>query len=154
MPPQNPPSYHAPPVTEDVVRDLLPLYFDGEASADSRAIVESWFARDPAFARAARRGEDVLGALDVPETPLDEAGVREALKRVRRIVLAREVALGLAGALTLLPFLVGGFALLFPARMPIAPHDAMLALLLCSGLAGLSWLIYFRVRGRTGSDLF
>jgi anti-sigma factor RsiW len=142
-------------VTEDVVRDLLPLYFEGEASADSRAVIESWFARDPAFARAARRGADAIGALGQMEAaPLDEAGVREALKRMHRIARAREIALGLAGGLTLLPFLLGGLALLFPARMALDPRAGLSALLACFGLAALSWLAYFHVRRRTGSDLF
>lgn len=142
-------------VTEEVVRDLLPLYFEDEASAASRALVERWFMHDPAFARAARHGADTLAALgDLKAPPLDEAGVREALRRVRRIVLAREVALGLAGALTLLPFLAAVFVLLLPTHMPVATLDVVFALIACLALAGLSWLTYFYMRGRTGSDLF
>jgi len=142
-------------VTQDVVRDLLPLYFENEASPDSRILVETWFAHDPAFARAARHGAGKLAALGALETPpLDEAGVREALKRVHRIVRVREVSLGLAGALTLLPLLLGAFALLFPARMPVKPLDGLFALIACLSLAAISWLAYFHVRGRTGSDLF
>jgi hypothetical protein len=142
-------------VTEEVVRDLLPLYFENEASVGSRALVETWFVRDPAFARTARHGADAVAALgDLETPPLDETGVREALKRARRIVFAREVSLGLAGALTLLPFLLGGFAWLSSAPMPVAPLDGLFALIVCFSLAATSWLIYFYVRRRTGSDLF
>jgi len=38
-------------VTRDVVRDLLPAYPSGEASADTNALVESFAAGDPALAR-------------------------------------------------------------------------------------------------------
>ena len=142
-------------VTEEVVRDLLPLYFDNEASAGSRALVESWFVRDPAFARAARHGADAVAALgDLQAPPLDEAGVREALRRVHRIVRVREVSLGLAGALTLLPVLLGAFALFFPASLPLATLDGLFALIVCLSLATMSWMTYFYVRRRIGSNLF
>lgn len=142
-------------VTEEVVRDLLPLYFENEASLGSRVLVESWFAQDPAFARAARHGADAVGLLDRLEAPpLDEGDVREALRRVRRIVLVREVSLGFAGGLTILPFLLVGLALLFPTRIPMTPLDGLFALIVCGSLAALGWVTYFHVRGRTGSDLF
>src|SRR6185312_2252669 len=50
MPTSAPPSEDMMRVTQDVVRDLLPLYFENEASPDSRILVETWFAHDPAFA--------------------------------------------------------------------------------------------------------
>jgi anti-sigma factor RsiW len=141
-------------VTENVIRDLLPLYLGGEASADSRALVEAWLVTDPAFASVVRRSADAIGALgDLAPPALDEAGVREALRRVRRIVLVREVSLGLAGALTLLPFLLAAFALLFPGRMEWTSLDEPSALIVCASLAALSWMTYFYVRGRTRSDL-
>jgi anti-sigma factor RsiW len=42
-------------VTRDVVYDLLPGYFAGELSADSKAMVDEFFATDPEFARMAER---------------------------------------------------------------------------------------------------
>lgn len=41
-------------VTRDVVSDLWPLYASGEASADTRTLVEGFLAGDPAFAAALR----------------------------------------------------------------------------------------------------
>jgi hypothetical protein len=41
--------------THDVIVDLLPVYFSGEASAATRALVDDYFARDPAFADRVRR---------------------------------------------------------------------------------------------------
>jgi hypothetical protein len=35
-------------VTREVVTDLLPIYFSGEASADTKVLVEDYFAGRPA----------------------------------------------------------------------------------------------------------
>ena len=42
-------------VTRDVIYDLLPAYFAGEATSDSRALVDEFFATDPDFKRMAER---------------------------------------------------------------------------------------------------
>ena len=60
-------------VTRDVVTDLLPVYFSGEASADTRALVEEYFRGNPEFERMSRDAASPLGALQtavaaVPET--------------------------------------------------------------------------------------
>ena len=41
-------------VTRDVVADLWPVYEAGEASADTRALVDEFLANDPAFAQTLR----------------------------------------------------------------------------------------------------
>jgi hypothetical protein len=38
-------------ITRSVILDLLPLYQSGEASADTRAIVEEYLRRDPTLQR-------------------------------------------------------------------------------------------------------
>ena len=40
-------------VTRQVVADLLPIYISGEASGDTRALVEDFFRQDPEFERIA-----------------------------------------------------------------------------------------------------
>jgi hypothetical protein len=47
-------------VTRDVVYDLLPAYFAGEVSDDTRALVEAYFATDPEFARMATRFQALI----------------------------------------------------------------------------------------------
>jgi hypothetical protein len=42
-------------VTRDVVYDLLPSYFAGDASEDTRALIDEFFASDPEFGRMAER---------------------------------------------------------------------------------------------------
>ena len=46
-------------VTHDVVSDLWPLYASGEASADTRALVDAFLAGDPAFAQALRESGQI-----------------------------------------------------------------------------------------------
>lgn len=42
-------------VTRDVIYDLLPAYFAGEVSADTRALIEEFFSTDPELRRMAER---------------------------------------------------------------------------------------------------
>jgi anti-sigma factor RsiW len=69
-------------VTRDVVSDLWPLYASGEATADTRALVEAFLAADPDFARTLRRVVELPSA-DSPSLPDAEAA---ALRRTRDLV--------------------------------------------------------------------
>lgn len=90
-------------ISQDVITDLLPLYFSGEASADSRALVDAFFRANPDFAKVARRSVKV----EMPVTPGPEAVVeKKSLRRVSRILRVRSTLLGLALFCTLLPFTV------------------------------------------------
>lgn len=92
-------------ITQDVVTDLLPLYFSGEASADSRAVVESFFREHPEFERVARKSVKVeMPAVSGPEA----AGEKEVMRRVKRILRARSILLGSALFCTVAPFSVAG----------------------------------------------
>ena len=59
-------------VTRDVVSDLWPLYASGEASTDTRALVEAFLAGDPAFAATLRASsETTITASAGPALPPD-----------------------------------------------------------------------------------
>jgi hypothetical protein len=47
-------------VTRDVIYDLLPTYFAGDASEDTRALIDAFFASDPEFGRMAERFRTLL----------------------------------------------------------------------------------------------
>ena len=92
-------------VTREVITDLLPLYFSGEASADTRALVDEFFRQDPEFAHLARRMGDVRQKL-VRDVPPPEAGVeKQALQKTRDMVQTRNAWLGIAIAYTIVPFI-------------------------------------------------
>lgn len=82
-------------VTRDVVYDLLPAYFAGDLSADSRRLVEAWLRDDPEFAAMAARFERVLAqASAAPRgTGDDEA---RTLSRARTAARCRGEFRGLA----------------------------------------------------------
>jgi hypothetical protein len=50
-------------VTREVVTDLLPVYFSGEASGDTKLLVEDYFREDPDFERVARSAATPLETL-------------------------------------------------------------------------------------------
>ena len=93
-------------VTREVITDLLPLYFSGEASADTHAMVEEFFRQDPEFAHLARRMSEVRERLVLREVAGPEAAAeKNALKKTREMVQARNAWLGFAIAYTLAPLL-------------------------------------------------
>jgi hypothetical protein len=69
------------PITRDVVTDLWPIYESGEASADTRAVVEEFLAGDPQFAATLRSRPVLEGPVNL--TPDLEV---TALKRTRDLV--------------------------------------------------------------------
>ena len=62
-------------VTRDVVYDLLPSYFAGEASHDTRMLIEEFFASDPEFGRMAERFGRLLGQQSSGATEADRAKI-------------------------------------------------------------------------------
>lgn len=97
-------------LSRDVVQDLWALCRSGEASPDSRALVDSFLARDEAFASRLRGSEGlppVMPAVrlspDAERRLLDEARSRA---RMRLLVLGGAIALGGMVALVALGGLV------------------------------------------------
>jgi anti-sigma factor RsiW len=70
-------------VTRDVVSDLWPLYVSGEASADTRTLVEAFLREEPEFARELAQDAGMpLPSHDVPSlTPDHELRTLAQIKR-------------------------------------------------------------------------
>ena len=95
-------------VTRDVVYDLLPAYFAGEVSEDTRSLIKEFFATDPEFGRMAekfgalmeersRRGSEDTEA-DKERTALNRAIRRSKLRQsAMALALGAVVALVIAG---------------------------------------------------------
>jgi ferric-dicitrate binding protein FerR (iron transport regulator) len=90
-------------ITRDVVNDLWPLVDGGEASADSRALVERYLAQDKEFSETLRRVARVAGAL--PQLRLSPEAERrlldDARERTRNRVLLAAAAIGVFGIIFL-----------------------------------------------------
>jgi len=88
-------------VTRDVILDLLPVYLAGEASHDSRELVEAHLAADPQLAKLAERAnaQQRLEDVDVPLTVEDEM---KAFQMTKLLMRQHNIFLPLALVFTLL----------------------------------------------------
>lgn len=124
-------------VTREVVKDLLPLYASGEASRDTRALVEAFLSHDPELARLAdsiRSGEGVPAAVPAP----GDAG-HVALVRTKALLRRRTRLLAMALFLTGLPL---SFAYDSSGFRFLLVRDAPTVTWLCWGIAFWLWLAY------------
>jgi hypothetical protein len=72
-------------ITREVINDLWPVYAAGEASADTRALVEAFLRQDPEFARLLHgREEERLLRYEHPKLPPDREAL--ALRRTKRLL--------------------------------------------------------------------
>jgi ferric-dicitrate binding protein FerR (iron transport regulator) len=99
-------------VTRDVVNDLWPLCRSGEASADSRTLVDTYLAQDSNFARTLQESERLTLAL--PPFRLSAGAERRLLDDARERARLKMLVIGGAIALTgfLLIVALGGLLLL------------------------------------------
>ena len=89
-------------VTREIVKDLLPLYAAGEASAESRAAVEEWLLEDPELERLLESMRDDAAALPtLSATPTAE---RTTLTTAKSLLRRRTWLLAAAIFVTGLPF--------------------------------------------------
>lgn len=128
-------------VTRDVVKDLLTVYLAGEASSDSRALVEDWLRGDPELARQAELARNIeLPAVPAPATTVE----KRALDRTRRHFRWRSVLLGFTIYVSTLPLSItfdrNGFSGLLIQDWPQRLVVIAIALLL--------WILYWRVARR------
>jgi len=93
-------------VTRDVIYDLLPGYFSGDLSPDTRALVDEFLAQDPEFRRMMERFRTMFGEA---RGTMPSSGARPAEKvtfeRARAVIHTRSelrgytVAFGIAALL-------------------------------------------------------
>jgi len=125
-------------VTQDVILDLLPLYFSAEASADSRRLVDEYFAEHPSFAVKARESAAESGGGALPPDRVELRGLLEAKRRVRQ----RSYLMGAAIFFTIAPlsFVYHDGAFFFMMRE--SPVSAV-----AYGAVGLLlWIVYAVIR--------
>jgi hypothetical protein len=121
-------------VTRDIVHDLLPVYLAGDASRDTRAVVEAYLAEDP-------RLREIVAAAHVDQPPPVEvpAGLeQQTLQRTRRLLGRKTVWLGCA--------LVVSFA-------PVILRQLWLADVVFAGSLGLWWIFLRTCKGLAATGL-
>lgn len=132
-------------ITRDLITDLLPIYFSGEASADTRALVEEYFRENPEFERIAKLAATPLEALRPVGRSAEEREIeKRALQRTRKEVRDRNVWRAFAIAWMLVPFTIvvinGHVAWLMIRDNPLQAG----IFFVCSALC---WIAYY-VKGR------
>ena len=134
-------------VTRDVVLDLLPLYFAGDVSADTRALVDEFLRTDPDFARMSQRFDTLLKRHDRPEPDPAE---RRAFERTRMLIRYRNQCIGLAVAFSLAPFAFtfgpGGVTWMLMREQPV--------IAIAWGLTGLACWVAAYILGRRARSSF
>ncbi|HTU35582.1 MAG TPA: hypothetical protein VMF66_17390 [Candidatus Acidoferrum sp.] len=139
-------------VTRDVITDLLPVYFSGEASEDTKQLVEGYFHEDPDFERIARRAATPLETLRraAPVSP-DADKEKQDLQWARDEFVRRRLAFGVALLFTFAPL-----ATIYREghlHWPLEGNPWMLALVW--SLGSLFWFYYFaRLSRRTSALAF
>jgi hypothetical protein len=110
-------------ITKDIVRDLLPAYLAGEASAETRAVVEAFLGQDAEL----REIVEASGSFSLPplEAPVGLEG--RSLRQARRLLGRKNFWLGFA--------LI--FCLAAPVVKPLRLADAVMVI----GIAG--WVPFF-----------
>jgi len=137
-------------VTREVVKDLLPIYLAGEASGDTKALVEEYFRQDPDFERIAR---SVAAPLETLRAAAPIAASPERKKRDLESVLwglrRRTWLFGVSLFLTLSPLSLDfTHGHIVPLVLRSSPWHAAYDW----SLAAVLWFLYFtRLPLRTAS---
>ncbi len=130
-------------ISSAVVSDLWPVYASGEASPDTRALVEAFLAADPAFAQALRDSSGVtIGAAKPPALSPDHELKTLALTKRR-----------LWGYLWLLQLAIAFSCFAFgrivsDTSWDVSPRNFIIT----ASIAGVFWIAFFvsliRIRAR------
>ena len=87
--------------TLDVMKDLMVVYLSGEASPDTRRLVEEYAIAHPDYAELLKRsGAAALGEAGPPPASVE----MNALRLTRQFILLRSLFFGMGIAFTLAPF--------------------------------------------------
>jgi anti-sigma factor RsiW len=90
-------------ITREVIKDLLAVHLAGEASPDTRALIEDWLRTDPELARQVEQAK----RSDLPAAPAPPPTTeKQALDRTRRQLRWRTILFGTAIYVSTLPFSV------------------------------------------------
>jgi len=138
----------------EVIIDLLPAYFSGEASAATRRLVEDFFRENPDFEKSARSAAGPLQSLKAAPSRLgaglDPEKEKLALERARMVTETRTSFFWLAVISTLMLFLfrIQNGKLIWIIWSGSASGFGSRGALFIA-MAVFFWLFYFYARSRT-----
>lgn len=93
-------------ITDEVVMDLLPIYLAGDASDDTRALVEAYARDHPEFATLTTEMDSQLSVLRASRPDINQE--KEILMRVKKILRLRSILFGAALFCSVMPLSIVG----------------------------------------------
>ena len=137
-------------VTQEVVTDLLPIYFSGDASKDTKALVEDYFRENPDFEQIARSAATPLETLrTAPPIAAGSEKERRDLQSALCGLQRRKWLFGLSLFLTLTPL---SFYFTHGDLSSLLGRDVLWQAAFEWSMAALFWFLYFaRLPWRTAS---
>lgn len=137
-------------ITNTVILDLLPLYQAGEASADTKILIENYFKKYPEFAKEI----DELLIKQLPENiplPLKPEDEMVILRKTKRLLKLRPLLMASGIFFTALPFTFGdvSWSEIESVHWLWADFQFGALIAIISGIIGLaSWVGYILVKIR------
>ena len=137
-------------VTREVVTDLLPIYFSGEASRETKSLVEEYFRDNPEFEQMARSAGTPLETLrSAPPVTAPAEKEKRDMENVRCGLDRRKWLFGLSLFLTLSPLF---FYFTHGHLVSLMIGDFLWEAAFYWSMGALFWFLYFaRLRRRTAS---
>ena len=138
-------------ITQEVVTDLLPVYFSGEASRDTKLLVEEYFHKNPDFERMARSAGTPLETLRAaPPVPAGSEKEKRDLESVRCGLDRRKWLFGLSLFLTLSPL---SFYFTHSQLFSLMGADGLWEAGFDWSMAAFFWFLYFAQLRRRAASL-
>jgi ferric-dicitrate binding protein FerR (iron transport regulator) len=133
-------------ITRDIVQDLLAVYLAGDASPDTRSLVEDWLNKDRDLARQVEAARRELPSVALPDRSVEMRALTSTKRRLRR----KGILLGMAIWVTALPLTVRFNSEGFQGLMITDWPERAIVL----SMAVVLWALYARVsRGLRVSGL-
>jgi hypothetical protein len=129
-------------ISRDVVKDLIAVYLAGDASADTRALVESYLKTDPELASDVEAARGTSLGLPATRTPTAE---KQALEATRQQLKTRTSTLVVATLFTVLPLT---FAFHRTTVTFLLIRDAPIIGITWWVTAAIMWIWHVRIRRR------
>ena len=138
-------------ITQEVVTELLPVYFSGEASSDTKSLVEEYFRNNPDFERMARSAGTPLETLrTAPGVAAGSEEEKRDLESVRCGLNRRKWLFGLSLFLTLSPL---SFYFTHSQLFSLMGADGLWEAGFDWSMAAFFWFLYFAQLRRRAASL-
>jgi hypothetical protein len=144
-------------ITRDVINDLLPAYFSGDASSDTRNLIEHYFRQYPDFHNEVAPASAILRRVGDVELPAgDSKDEKIALTRAKRVLRWQQVLLAFATTFTLNAISLGFSFEITNGTVHIHWLSIPGQGLVIAGILAISvilWIAYIRVTRRVRSEV-